>query len=117
MRSQLLMLDNISQPFIRVKDKSLSYSTTDKGRTKVVFVGKTMLGSVFMRYYADVFSTIRVGNIAWSEVQIAGYKLAQDLYDMIVTVSRTAGLPLESVLKIGFVDNHKIMIMRLGVDT
>jgi hypothetical protein len=91
------MLDNRSQPFIRAKDKSLSYSATNKGRTKVVFVGKTMLGSHFRRYYADNFSTIRVGIIAWSEVQIAWYKLAQDLYDMVVTASRTAGLPFESV--------------------
>lgn len=97
MRSQLLMLDNRSQPFIRAKDKSLSYCATNKGRTGVVFVGRTMLGSVFRRYYVDVFNTIRVGIIAWSEVQIAGYKLAQDLYDMVVVVSRTAGLPLESV--------------------
>jgi hypothetical protein len=54
------MLKNISQSFIRAKDKTLSFSTIDKGRTKTVFAGRTILGIVFGREYTIVFCAIRV---------------------------------------------------------
>ena len=47
MGSRPLMLKNKSQPFIRVKYKSLSCFATDEQGTKAVFTGRTMLGSIF----------------------------------------------------------------------
>ena len=59
MGSRPLMLKNKSQPFIRVKDKSLSCFATDKEGTKTVFIGRTMLGNVFIRESICVFDTVR----------------------------------------------------------
>lgn len=60
MESRSLMLKNISQLFIRAKDKTLSFFTIDKGRTKIVFASKTILGIVFGREYKIIFCAIRV---------------------------------------------------------
>jgi len=60
MGSQPLILKNISQSFIRAKDKTLFFSTIDKERSKTVFASRTILGIVFGREYAIVFCAIRV---------------------------------------------------------
>jgi len=61
--SWLLMLRNRSQSFIK------SSSATDKGGCMDVFVGRTILSSVFGREFVSVFNAIKawIFSLEWSK--------------------------------------------------